>query len=193
MDVGDYTRARTLLDASLAIKRTLRDVAGIATSLHNLGDAALHMQDYASASALLEESLALFRGLAATDRVAQTLHSLGTVALRRGDLVAAEAQLREALSLFHAAGDGWGRAVCLEGLAELAAVSGSPAQAARQFGAADGWRAANGAPLPPNDRAEFDRAVALARAALGPASFAAEWSAGQALGQEQAVAEALAL
>jgi predicted ATPase/transcriptional regulator with XRE-family HTH domain len=180
MDVGNYARARTFLQHSLAIKRELGDAAGIATSLYNLGDAAVHLGEYTSAVALLSESLALFRRLGASHRIAQTLHSLATVALRRGDLGAAEAQHAEALSRFRGAGDGWGQALCLEGLAEVAAWAGRHADAVRLFGAADAWRESNGAPVPPNDRADHARALATAAHSLGEVAFAVAWADGRA-------------
>jgi predicted ATPase/Tfp pilus assembly protein PilF len=184
MDVGEYARARTALQQSLAIKRELGDAAGIATSLYNLGDAAVHLAEYEPAVALLSESLALFRRLAASHRIAQTLHSLGTVAVRRGDLAAAEVQYAEALALFREAGDGWGQALCVEGFAELAARAGRHAQAVRLFGAADAWREANGAPVPPTDRADYDQALASAAGALGEVAFAVAWADGRAQGLE---------
>jgi tetratricopeptide (TPR) repeat protein len=186
MDVGDYGRARSLLERSLAIKRELGDAAGIATSLHNLGDAALHLGEYDSAVGYLSESLAHFRQLRATDRIAQTLHSLGQVALRRSDLAAARSSFFEALGLFKRNGDGWGQALCMEGLAELSFVSGKPELAAQLFGAADAWRQANRAPVPPNDRAEHDQAIAAVAAALSDTAFQVAWAEGRARGVEVA-------
>ncbi len=182
MDVSDYPRARDFLEESLAIKRELGDAAGIATSLYNLGETAVHLAEHEAAVALLSESLALFRRLSAGDRIAQTLHSLGTVALRRGDATAAQGQFAEALELFKLAGDGWGQALCVEGLASVAEATEQYAQAARLFGAADVWREANGAPVPPNDRAEYDRVLAAAAAALGQTAFTVAWAEGRAAG-----------
>jgi hypothetical protein len=65
-------------------------------------------------------------------------------------------------------------------------------QAARLFGAAEGQRAAIGRSLLPSDRADHDRHVETARAALGEATFAALWAEGRELSLEQAAAVALA-
>jgi len=181
MDTSDYVRARTFLDLSLTIKRALGDAAGIATSLHNLGETAQHLGDYGAALELLSESLALFRRLEASDRIAQTLHSLGVVALRRGDLSGAEAQFLEGLQRFRQSGDGWGQALCTEALAEVAITSGQFERAARLFGTAEAWREANHAPLPPNDRAAHERAVAVVAAALGATQFAVAWAGGRSM------------
>jgi predicted ATPase/Tfp pilus assembly protein PilF len=179
-DVGEYERARDYLQQSLAIKRAMGDAAGIATSLFNLGDAAVHRGELESALALLSEALALFRVLSAGVRIAQTLHSLGSVALRRGDLASADDQFAEARALFAAAGDGWGQALCIEGQAEVASARGRYAAAVRLFAAADAWRNAFGAPVPPNDRPAYDRALKDARASLGETAYAVAWAEGQA-------------
>ena len=52
-------------------------------------------------------------------------------------------------------------------------------------------REALGAPQPPQEQAETEQAVAVARAALGEAAWAAALAAGQALTLEEAIAEAL--
>ena len=48
-----------------------------------------------------------------------------------------------------------------------------------------GWQ------LPPATRAEYDRAVAAAREALGAQVFAAAWARGNALPLEEAITDAL--
>jgi hypothetical protein len=64
--------------------------------------------------------------------------------------------------------------------------------AARLFGAAEALRAAIGSPIPPIERAEYERAVAASRTALGEAAFAAAWAEGRAMTLERAVEFALA-
>jgi hypothetical protein len=96
--------------------------------------------------------------------------------------VGAHSQFAESRDLFKTAGDGWGQALCIEGLAEVAAASGQHARAARLFGAADAWRQASGAPVPPNDRDDYDRALSAARASLGETAFAIAWADGRSQG-----------
>ncbi len=74
----------------------------------------------------------------------------------------------------------------LAGLAEVAAAQGQAGRAGRLFGAADSL-------LPSNSvyREDVNKRVAAARARLDAATFEAGWSAGQAMTQEQAIAEAL--
>ena len=73
----------------------------------------------------------------------------------------------------------------------VAAARAQPEWVARLCGAAEALRAAIGAPLPPIDRAEYDRVVDAARATLREAAFAGALASGRALTPEQAVAYAL--
>jgi hypothetical protein len=83
-------------------------------------------------------------------------------------------------------------AECLEGLAWAAAEHGLRALAARLFGAAEGLRRAGGIyAAPPGERAEYEGALAAARAALGEAAFAAAWAEGARMTMEQACTYAL--
>ena len=83
-------------------------------------------------------------------------------------------RLAEDRELFKAAGDDWGQALCIEGLAEVAEQLGDYTRAARLFSAADGWRQEHGAPIPPNDRAGYDLRVDYATLPHGPLDAQAE-------------------
>ena len=74
----------------------------------------------------------------------------------------------------------------LAGLAEVAAAQGQAERAGRLFGTADRL-------LPPASfyRDDVNRHVAEARAHLDATAFTAGWTAGQAMTDEQAIAEAL--
>src|SRR5947209_12434670 len=81
-------------------------------------------------------------------------------------------------------------AICLEGLADMAVAQGvvdpsvggvqskalSSLWAAQLWGAAESLREAIGAPMPPVDRAPYERALATARARLGEQAFARAWA-----------------
>jgi ATP/maltotriose-dependent transcriptional regulator MalT len=193
IDQGDDERGRAFLEESLGIKRTLGDGLGIATSLHNLGEAALHQGAYAQAAAFLEESEELSLSLGAQLLGAQTLHSLGTLALRRGELDRALTQLTASLSLMRELGNEWGLVLCIEGLAETASAAGGNELAVRLLGAATAWREASGAPLPPNERRDYEAVLATARAALGEEACAAAQLRGRAMPLEQAIGAALSV
>ena len=103
------------------------------------------------------------------------------------------AYYRESLADWLELKDRWNAAPTLEGVAVLAAESGRCEAAARLLGASAAMRDAAGAPVPANDRADYDRLLDRVRAALPGAAFAAIWAAGRALSLEEAIAEALAL
>jgi hypothetical protein len=81
-------------------------------------------------------------------------------------------------------------ALSSEAFAHLAAREDAE-RAARLWGAAEALRERLGAPLPPNERAEYEREVAAVRQALGAEGFAVAWAAGRSLTEEQAGAYAL--
>jgi non-specific serine/threonine protein kinase len=86
--------------------------------------------------------------------------------------------------------------VIAERLEELGWVACAEAQArsaVRLFGAAEVLRETIGAPMPPANRAAYDRSVATARSFLGGQALADEWQQGRTLPLDEAIAEALAL
>jgi hypothetical protein len=95
------------------------------------------------------------------------------------------------LAIARVLGGKLGVATCLESLARVAAAQGQPERAAQLFGAA-ALRDALGAPLPPADRADYERQVAAVRATLGEEAFAAVWAEGRGMPLEEAAAFAMA-
>lgn len=75
-------------------------------------------------------------------------------------------------------------------LAAAVAAQGNHVWAAHLWGAAEALREAIGTPLPPVDRAFYDRAVASSRTQLGVQAFAVAWAQGRSLSPEQALATA---
>ena len=76
----------------------------------------------------------------------------------------------------------------LEGLASVVAAQGESLKAARLWGTTEVLREAIGAPMPPVYRADYERAVAAARAQLSEKDFAAAWAKGRSMTPEQALA-----
>jgi hypothetical protein len=113
------------------------------------------------------------------------------VELNQGDLRAARAPLAESLALYRGTGKLLGIAECLESLAGLAAAERRFTRAGRCLGAAEALRETMGAPLPPSERAEYDRTLRAVRGGCGGEAFAAAWAEGRAMPLEQAVCVAL--
>ena len=86
-----------------------------------------------------------------------------------------------------------GVADSLVGLAGVTGNTGQLEQAARLFGAAETLYEDSVVRLEYSDQIEYDRNVAIVRAQLDEATFAAAWAAGRAMTLEQAVDEALAV
>jgi tetratricopeptide (TPR) repeat protein len=162
-------------------------------ALVNLGYVACQQGDYARAARLLKESLPLWEGLGDKRNLANTLTNLGTVACEQGDYGQAAALYKESLALrwtgapYRGVADD---AECLEGLAAVACALGQAERAARLCAAAAALREAIGAPLPPTERASYERTVVAARAHLAEVTFATAWEEGRAMALEQAIAAA---
>ena len=114
-------------------------------------------------------------------------HLLGRVALGRGEAVKAEEHLHEALAVAHRRGFRLQTLNALEALAHIAAISSSPAEAARLLGAVAFAREQWGLVRWPQQSAVWARVEADVRARLGDDSFATCWAEGTALGLSGAV------
>ena len=188
---GDHAAARLLYEQSLAIHKALGDKQSIARLQSNLGLVAYEQGDYAAARTLYEESLAAQQELGDKQGIARSLSNLGFLSCKEGKVAAARTCFVRCLHVCEELGHKPLAAYALEGFAALARTEQQSTRAAGLFGASDVLRAAIGAPLPPNNRAEIDRALADLRATLGAAAFDSAWAAGRAMTWEQAIEEAL--
>jgi DNA-binding CsgD family transcriptional regulator len=179
------------LRQSLALSRELGYQQGIVYALCDLGHVCWHRGDNQRARALLEEGLARCRSLGQKRRLAFGLWSLGLVAHDEAKYSEAHSLYEEGLVTGREAGDPFGTAFCLEGFAALAATQGHAGPAARLLGAAESYRAAIHFPLPRSHRSDYDRPIALIRAALGEDRFADARASGLAMTLEEAIQFAL--
>jgi non-specific serine/threonine protein kinase len=117
---------------------------------------------------------------------------LGRVAMRSGDVATAARWFAEALTVFRDLGDRWSTAIVLGEIAELALELGRTSNAARLLGAANGLRGVGGGEPPPPQANQRQRVFTAVNAAAG-GEAAEAIAAGERLGLEGAVAEALAM
>jgi hypothetical protein len=110
------------------------------------------------------------------------------VAEQRGDARQALALHQEGLAAARTTGDRRALALAFEGLAGARALAGEHEHAARLLGAAHAARTSAGAPLPPAERGDADRAAACAREALGDAAYTAAFEQGRATPPDQLAA-----
>ena len=188
---SDDKQATDLWEESLSLFREKGEKSGIASTLHGLGCVALRQSDYPRANDWLEESLALYREVRDKSNIAVALNALGKLAHSQGEAARASELYKEGLTLRKELGAKRGIAESIEGLAGVAGEQEQPDRAARLFGVAEGIREAIGAPLPPVERADYDRSVSAVRAQLGEAAFASVWAEGRAMALEQAIAYGL--
>jgi predicted ATPase/DNA-binding XRE family transcriptional regulator len=191
---GDLDTARSRVEEALVHFRALPSSHrlashGIAMALNMLGEIAMRQGDLRAATPAMDEALAIWRQRGDTWGMALALKNLADLALRRGKTVAAAQHFRDGLVSFWKVGDTSGMAFCLDSLAGLA-VHDRPEQATRLLAMAEVVHDRLGASFA-EQRGSHDEAVAIARAALGEAPFAAAWEAGCALPLAEAIAEAL--
>jgi predicted ATPase/DNA-binding XRE family transcriptional regulator len=187
LNEGEYERAESLLNECLALRRKVRYRHGAAQTLNDLGVVMRCRGEYGRADALHRESLAISRDRSHKDGMALSLHRLGLVALQRGQPTEAAILFKEGLLLYQELGIRQGVAGCLEGLAATHARLGEPEQAATLWGAANALRQATGTPVPRPEFAEYEAAVASARAAMGHDAFAESWAKGSSMDWHEAV------
>jgi tetratricopeptide (TPR) repeat protein len=201
---GDYEGMRSLVEESLRIARAVGDRRLTGMPLGGLGILHMLQGDYPKALAYYEESLAVGQEVGDPRAVAATNGLMGVLARYQRDLVTARARYAESLRIAHALGDRMRLQDALTGLGCVEIMSGETSgqteeaaarwlcRGTRLLGAVEALRAATGRVIWAHDRADYERCVAVARAGLGEAAFAAAWAEGRALSLEAAVAYALA-
>jgi len=184
----DEATVRALLEEGLALSRELGAKEGIADYFFLSGQLALSQGHTATARSLIEQSLVLYREIGDRVGIAESLFLLARVEVRLGDYVAARALYEQSLAIVKDGNYRWDIAFYLEGIAGVVAAQGELAWAAQLWGAAESRREAMTSPLPPVERADYERAVATARTQCGEKAFAAAWTEGRTMTPEQALA-----
>jgi predicted ATPase/DNA-binding XRE family transcriptional regulator len=191
---GDGSRAAALLQQCLDLSRERGFNFGITYSLNVLGLLARQQGELDRAERLYAESLAGYRAAAVVPGVSAVLVNLAVVARERGQPARALELLGESLALKQQADDrSGGLARLVEVLAGTLGDQGQAEQAARLFGAAEALRQEIGAPVPPDERPEYERDVSHLRRWLEAAAFARAWAEGRGTPLERVIGQALAL
>ena len=121
---GDHLSARLHFEESLALRRQLHDVRGIAESLTNLGLVAFDQGDFRLSTQHHEEGLAIRRQLDDQRGIAVSLENLGVNAREQGHYASARTLLEESIAMFRELGDRWALGVALCGLGGVALDTG---------------------------------------------------------------------
>ena len=192
--IGEFSTARGCFEEALALAQEQGAPAAISDVLFVLGNLARREGNYEQAEAALQQSLATAGRLVSSPKrhVAYLHRSLAAVARCRGDwpraLAEGGASLRLLQEITH---DQRGFIMTLREMALLWAELGRAAEAPRLFAAVETNAARLAMPLLPVDRSEYERGLALVRAALDEAAFAAAWGEGQVMTLEAAATYAL--
>jgi len=184
----DPARAYTLAEQGLALSKGVGVNWVTAYELSLLGQMRLVQGEQALARELAEESVTTLKGVGDRWGSVDALLGLARVVAYQGDLAAAHARYQESLEILRELDSKALIAACLEGLGAVVVVQKKPEWAARLWGTAEALREAIGAPMPPVYRAEYERALAAARTALGEEAFATAWAQGRAMSPDQALA-----
>jgi MalT-like TPR region len=189
---GEVGEARRLYEECLALARRHGDGTKIVQALACLAIVGIEEGDHAAARRWGEEGLALARTLGDTFATRDAPLSLGLVAVAEGDPEGAASSLRTALRLSDELAQRFELATCLKGLGAVAALRDQPERAVHLFAAAKRVQESFGAAddVPPIER-DLHRHLATARALTGEEAFAAAWSFGLLMRQQDAVAYAL--
>ena len=181
-------RVSLLLEEGLALCKEIGSQVGSALWSYLAGQVALHQENTTQARSFLEESVAIFKEMGDRRHTAQSISSLAGVEAVRSNYAAARALYEESVALCREVRYILGIASALEGLAGVVGAQGELPWAARLWGTAEALREAMRTPLPPVYRADYEHAVAAARAQLGEQAFAAAWAEGSTMTPEQALA-----
>ena len=182
---SDQDGVPSLLEECLVISREIGFKEGIAASFWLSGQVALGQGDLVTAHALAEKSVALYKEMGHLHGTAESLSAFGKVLAAEADYAAARTRYEEGLEISGALGEKWISATCLLGLGEVVAAQQQLAWATQLWGAADVLRDTIGVPIPPVERADYERSLSAARVQLGERAFAAAWSQGRSMTPEQ--------
>jgi len=184
-DQGNYAVAKEHYSAGLSIAEQVNDSQLIGIFLNNLGVVSSHQGDYVTARQYYETALHLQRQRGDKSLMIHALINLGALALDHNQPEDAAPYLYESLQHCQALGGHEDIVLTLEAIAHMWAMEGKTERAAQLFGAAEVRREVEGNPVPPGDRAEYDRQVAAAQSQLDEDTFTTAWTVGRAMQFEQ--------
>jgi tetratricopeptide (TPR) repeat protein len=188
---GKLDEAAAYFTESVTHARLTEHLSIKGVALRNRAELAWIQGDLARAITLAEEGSLLAQSAGITFVVAGQATMLGHLAHQQGNYALAKTRYREALALYRAFGSPTYRAGCLEGLAATLCAEGRYEPATRLYAAEAVLREQAQTPLPPAEREAFEQTVASAQTALDEPTFGAEWAAGTALTQNEAIEYAL--
>jgi non-specific serine/threonine protein kinase len=188
---GQYADAGFLLVECVGVARARNDPSLLAVNLGHLAIVVHAQGDSEKAASYFEEALTVARIIPNGFLTSSVLTYKGRAECCDGNLELAEASLAESLTIVGDLKEPVITVWTLERCAGLAITKRAPKRAATLWGAAARLREEIGIPIPFNEEAEYKRAVATTRVALGEDAFDQAWRQGSAMELEEAVRYAL--
>jgi len=130
---GEPWKALALYQESLALRRDLNDLLGMAVSLSNIGSAHVELGRYEQAEPAYAEALEFYRALGDQSGIATAFNNQAVATRELGQYERAEALAQESLALRRAQGDLRGVAEATNNLAQVASVQGRYERATALF------------------------------------------------------------
>ncbi len=184
---GDFAKAKACYAESLALYRLGGDPLSIALSLASAGRLHVDYGYYQEADIFLTEALSLLQSTPDLRGKAYCLNALGRLALFQEDIELAAARFRQALQLNHELGYMVDLSECLHELAVVQAIAGDEGSATVLRAAATALQKRTGLVPPVNDPLYLKAPSAWLQAAAS----SKEWTRGEVMSTDQAVAYAL--
>jgi predicted ATPase len=175
--LGRPDRAEPILEEARRVSVEAGDRRGERLALHLHGEAVRDQGRLEEAAALLEASVAISVELGDLGFEAATTHSLGDLELDRADLAAAEVRYRRSLELSRELGFHSHVALCVAGLACVAAGNGELELAGRLWSGVEQFERDRGLPLHPHERARYERRLQLSGIDMSGEGFSLEEAA----------------
>jgi predicted ATPase/DNA-binding XRE family transcriptional regulator/Tfp pilus assembly protein PilF len=188
---GNHEQAARLLQEGLTLAQNVGDVTMVANRFDDLGQLARTHGDYKLATKRFNEALIMSREAGYKFGISSALRGLGRVAQSQEDYIAARSFYSEAIVLSQEISNSLTVALNLAAFATLAAAQNKPELTVRLVGAAEAQIPSIRFEMFTKERAEYDQAVAAARAALGEETFIVAWEDGQKMTLDEAVSYAL--
>jgi tetratricopeptide (TPR) repeat protein len=185
---SELARSRTYREEALELLRRIGDEWGVAFVLNELAQQARGEGEHDRAQVLEAEAYTLWRASGSRMGERAALMNLTVMTFERGDLKEALVLLQGVLNLCKEIGDASATtARCIEISAQLVQAQGHPEVTARLVAAASTRREVLGAPLPPNERSDVERALERAQACLAANVFRQAVRSGSELSMKQAI------
>ncbi len=155
--LGEFSRARALLEEAMAIFEAIDDPSGVAWTFNRLGDVHRRAGNLSDAVQSYSKARAGFIEIGDRWGLARTSLDSGHLALREGDIGLARMKFREALGSYLDLAHRRGVTMTLVGFAWLAIAEDRPECALTLAGAADSARRSVGTTIRLHEKAKLDR------------------------------------